>query len=131
VTHKYTLVSIIHYMVSRSYPLTQDVSVYAMWTHARGTYTVALQLQRDDRVVMWQHTREQPFEAIPNATREIVLTFHDLKAEIPEPGRYEWVLLANDQELARYPFAAYRGEPGSDPGHTVHHTWEPTTPPKS
>jgi hypothetical protein len=107
VRQDYTLVSPVHQVFSARYPLVEDLSVFARWSNAHGSYAVEVQLRSLDGDVLWRQAMEAPFEARDPLQVWIVPLFH-LPVAIPEPGKYEVVLLASGQEVASDTLLAHR-----------------------
>jgi hypothetical protein len=112
---EYTLVSPVHQVFSARYPLVADLSVFARWANSHGAYEVGVQLRSIDGEVVWQRTLERPFEA-RDPLQVWILSLTHFSFVIPEPGKYEVVLLADGQEVASDVLLAHRvqqaaGEP--------------------
>lgn len=99
VRQDYTLVSPIHQVFSPSYPSIEDISVFARWTNAHGSYSVELQLRSLDGDILWRQTMEAPFNADDPLQVWIVPLYH-LTVRLPKPGKYEVVMLASGKEVA-------------------------------
>ena len=99
VRQDYTLVSPIHQVFAPSYPIKEDLSVFARWTNAHGSYEVQVQLRSLDGEVLWGVKMEAPFETHDPLQVWIVPLLH-LPFAIPAPGKYEVAMLANGQEVA-------------------------------
>jgi hypothetical protein len=107
VRQDYTLVCPVHQVFASRYPVTEDLSVFARWSNAHGAYAVEVQLRSLDGDVLWRQEMECPFEARDPLQVWIVPLPH-LSIRIPEPGKYEVVLLANGQEVASDVLLAHR-----------------------
>ena len=71
---------------------------------AHGDYQVEVQLQ-DDGEVVWRDGPPEPWQMTdPLRNYDLKLT---LSVIFPEPGDYEFVLLANGEEVAREKFHAH------------------------
>jgi hypothetical protein len=103
----YTLVCPVHQVFASRYPLSEDVSVFARWSNAHGDYAVEVQLRSLDGDVLWRQRMEHSFEAHDPLQVWTVALPH-LTISIPEPGKYEVVLLANGLEVASDVFLAHR-----------------------
>jgi hypothetical protein len=112
-TQECTLVSPVHQVFAPSYPTTMDLSFFARWSNARGPYRVELQLRDLDEVVLWRDELPQPFEA-PDPLRIVPLTLRHRRVRFPRPGKFEFALLANGQEVIKDVFLAHRCEPDPD-----------------
>jgi hypothetical protein len=86
------------------FPAATEIAFFARLASAHGQYRVEMQLQTPDGEVVW---REGPPSPWPLADP---LELYDLKlrmcAVFPKAGRYDFVLLMNDEEVARQPFPA-------------------------
>jgi hypothetical protein len=107
VRQDYTLVSPVHQVFSPRYPLIEDLSVFARWTNAHGSYTVEVQLRSLDSDVLWRQTMEAPFEA-DDPLQVWIVPLHHLAVPIPDPGKYEVALLANGKEVASDTLLAHK-----------------------
>ncbi len=89
---------------ARGFPCRHPLGFFARWTSAHGRYLVEVQLRTLDGEVVWREGPPEPW------TMADPLRQYDVKVHAPvvfrEPGRYEFVLLANGQEVARQPFFA-------------------------
>jgi hypothetical protein len=106
----YTLVSPVHQVFSARYPLVEDLSVFARWSNAHGSYAVEVQLRSLDGDVLWRQAMGAPFDAHDPLQVWIVPLVH-LPVAIPEPGKYEVVLLASGQEVASDTLLAHQVRP--------------------
>jgi hypothetical protein len=104
---EYTVVNPIHQVFAPRYPLTEDLSVFARWSNAHGAYTIEVQLRSLDGDVLWRQEMERPFEA-HDPLQIWIVTLPHLTIPIPEPGKYEMVMLANGQEVASDVLLAHR-----------------------
>lgn len=110
VRQDYTVVSPVHQVFSPRYPLTENLAVFARWTNAHGSYAVEVQLRSLDGDILWRAEMEAPFET-RDPLRVWILPLHQLAMTIPEPGKYEVVLLASGQEVASDTLLAHRVRP--------------------
>lgn len=108
----YTLVSPVHQVFSERYPLQEDLSVFARWSSARGSYVIEVLLRNLEGDVLWREAMERPFE-LHDPLRVCILTLRHLQVLIPEPGKYEFALLASGEEVACDTLHAYRVRPES------------------
>jgi hypothetical protein len=87
-----------------SFPAATPVAFFARLTSAHGYYQVEVQLQTPDGQTAWREGPPNPW-SLHNP-----LELYDLKlnlfAAFPKPGRYDFVLLTNGDEIARQPFLA-------------------------
>jgi hypothetical protein len=107
VRHDYALVSPVHQVFSARYPLVEDLSVFARWSNAHGSYAVEVQLRSLDGDVLWRRAMDAPFEA-RDPLQVWVVPLPHLPVAIPGPGKYEVVLLVGGQEVAGDTLLAHR-----------------------
>jgi hypothetical protein len=87
-----------------------NLAIFAMWTNAHGVYRVLVQLRLLDGTVVDAHPMPDPFQQHdPLAICPLTLRLVDCR--FPSPGRYELVLLANEQEVASIPIVATLSAP--------------------
>jgi hypothetical protein len=109
-TQECTLVAPIHQIFVEEYPLRQYLSFFARWTKAHGSYRVEVQLRDLEGAVLWRDEMAQPLQA-SDPLRVVPLSLSRCRVRIPEPGTYEFVLLANGQEVSADVFLAHRCAP--------------------
>jgi hypothetical protein len=85
------------------FPASLGVQVYAQITSMRGEYLPALQVRDGDDQVVWSLVMDHPM-MVQDPLEVHHVPFRGYEAWLPRPGRYEVVLLMNDDEVARYPF---------------------------
>src|SRR5262249_35686997 len=87
-----------------SFPAATLASFFARLTSAHGKYQVEVQLQNAEGETIWREGPPEPW------TLGDPLEMYDLKLNLnvafPKPGQYDFVLLLNDEEVARQPFPA-------------------------
>jgi hypothetical protein len=109
-TEEYVLVSPQHQTFAPRYPVVQDLSFIARWTNAHGRHRVELQLRDLAGVVLWHEEMSEPFDvADPLRLFPLYLRHHQVR--FPAPGKDEFALLANGQEVAADVFLAHTSEP--------------------
>jgi hypothetical protein len=92
-------------LVAIQFPVIGQLSVYARVTSLHGLYILETQLRDFDGTIHWRQRFENTLECHdPLAITNI--TLRDLRVTFPGPGKYEFVLLANDDEVARDIFGA-------------------------
>ena len=71
-------------------------------TGSHGTYHLAFELRAADGDTVW---RWQPVDPLHHADplAPMQVTFNELRVSVQEPGRYDLVLLADGDEIARQP----------------------------
>lgn len=99
-----TLIGLPTGMMSRHFPVGHNLGVFARWTSAHGDYRVEVQLQAPEGNVVWREGPQEPW-SLNDPLRLYDLKFN-LCVVFPEPGAYDIVILANDEEVARQPFMA-------------------------
>jgi hypothetical protein len=110
-TQECVLVSPVHQTFAPEYPAVQDLSFFARWSNAHGPYRVEVQLRDLEGVVLWRDEMPNPFQA-PDPLRIVPLTLRHRHVRFPAPGKYEFALLANGQEVIADVFLAHLAEPG-------------------
>jgi hypothetical protein len=103
ISREYILVAPYVDIASPQFPFVAPVNLYSQMTGLRGRYQLTLQVQDLENNVVWSHVMPQLFEH-HDALRTCVLAFVRMAAWIPKPGKYDLVLLANGQDVARYAF---------------------------
>jgi hypothetical protein len=106
----YTLVTPIHQVFHRHYPVVDDLSIFARWSNAHGQYTIGVQLRTLEGDVVWNTQFENPFDVTDPLPVWMVPLPH-LPVCIPRPGKYEIVLQANGAEVAADVLAAHKVKP--------------------
>jgi hypothetical protein len=89
-----------------AFPITAQLEVFTRWTSAHGKYRVTLRLQ-DLTGNMVSQMVLPPESDIPNPLQAFDLILGHCHLEFPEPGKYDLVMLANDEEITRDAFYAY------------------------
>ena len=84
------------------FPADIHLAVYAHATGSHGTYRLAFELRAADGDTAW---RWQPVDPLHHADplTPMQITFNELRVSVQEPGRYDLVLLADGDEIARQP----------------------------
>jgi hypothetical protein len=95
----YVLVEPTHQLFPQRFPMAQELSVFARWTNSHGVYAVEVQLRNLEGDVLWREEMKRPFETF-DPLQVWILTLMHLRIPIAEPGKYEFALLANGQEVA-------------------------------
>jgi hypothetical protein len=111
-THEFMLIGPFSALTAAGFPLAARLSVYAHLTCGHGSYEVALQLRDAEEEAIWEWTCPAPIE-LANPLDQHRLTLRDAILGFPKPGRYDLLLLADGQELARHALHA-RGGPGPE-----------------
>ena len=71
-------------------------------TGSHGTYHLAFELRAADGDTVWQWQAVDPLHHADPLT-PMQITFDELWVSVQEPGRYDLVLLAGDDEIATQP----------------------------
>src|SRR6266702_268780 len=105
VTGEFILIGPTHQVVSPVYPMVGGLSVFAQCTSMQGTYALELQLQDLEGTVHWRHHLAPPLEH-HDPLDICYLKLQNLGVYFPTAGKFELVLLANGDEVARTMFWA-------------------------
>jgi hypothetical protein len=89
----------VHQVFAPSFPVVEDLSVFARWRNAHGAYPVEVQLRDLEGAVLGRQRVGKPFET-SDPLQVWLLTVTHLAVPIPGPGKYEVALLADGQEVA-------------------------------
>jgi hypothetical protein len=104
-SQEYVLIGPAVNLVSSQFPFAGTASFFAQVTSLRGSYHLALQLHSEEGDVIWTNKLDHPLQ-MQDPLQTSSLAFLRMAVFVPKPGRYDFVLLANDQEAARYPVTA-------------------------
>ncbi len=111
-TNKKSCIGIFHRIHVRAFPARHGpLAIYASLTDAQGEYSFRLTLARlrDGREIGGGTT---PTIRIPDPLQTAELAFRLQDLVFPEPGKYEFVLHANGQPVARKEIAVLAPSPG-------------------
>jgi hypothetical protein len=100
------LLGFVRHVQAMQYPFPVQLEVFTRWTSAHGKYVVTLQLQDLAGNVVSQNVLPTEFD-MPDPLQAFDLILGHCQLEFPEPGKYDVVMLANDEEIARDAFFAY------------------------
>jgi hypothetical protein len=104
-TSEYVILGPTHQVGSLMYPVVVPLSIFARFTSVQGSYFLELQMQDLEGNTVWRQIFEQPWELRdPLAVGTLLL--HNLGIYFQKPGKYEWVLFANGDEVFRDVFFA-------------------------
>jgi hypothetical protein len=92
------------------FPTEEVLSVFVQWTSARGSYQLRLQLLDMEGDIRWQERIPVSFD-MPDPLHTYAVLLQDMHLLIPEPGKYDLLLLANEEEVVRDVFWAHQVEP--------------------
>jgi hypothetical protein len=85
------------------FPCAVQMSFFAQLCDMNGTYMPSLQIRdMDDRVICNDPLAGNPAE-INDPLKLVSFAFRQIPVFLPGPGRYEAVLLMNDEVAARHP----------------------------
>jgi hypothetical protein len=83
------------------FPAGFRLSLYADLCGARGAFELSLELRDDELETVWGWRWPEPFRHDnPLEPHHVIL--HDVVLEFPRPGRYDLVLLANQEDVAHH-----------------------------
>jgi hypothetical protein len=101
-TGEFIIVGPVSHVPITEFPVVILLAVYAHATGGHGTYQLAFELRAADGDAVW---RWQPVDPLHHADplAPMQVTFDELRVSVQQPGRYDLVLLAGDDEIARQP----------------------------
>jgi hypothetical protein len=82
------------------FPAILTLSVFARWTSAHGVYEIEVQVQDLEGHVVCGLRQEKPLEC-QNPLATGFLAMNGLQMFFPRPGKYDLVILANNEEVVR------------------------------
>jgi hypothetical protein len=94
-----------HQFYAPVFPMIGNLSFFAQCTSMQGSYNLELQLQDLEGNVQWRFAFEPPWEC-NDPLNVAFLTLQNMGIYFPRPAKYDIVLLASGDELARTPFWA-------------------------
>ena len=86
------------------YPSSVTVGMFARLSSAHGEYVIEIQVQTPEGETVWKEGPPTPYE-LSDPLWDYDLLFN-INLVFPQPGRYDLVLLANGEEIARERFNA-------------------------
>jgi hypothetical protein len=108
-TGEIVIVGPVSHVPITDFPAVIRLAVYAHATGGHGTYHLAFELRDASGDTVWRWQPADPLHhADPLAPMQI--TFDELRVSVEAPGRYDLVLLAGDDEIARQPLLIGRAE---------------------
>jgi hypothetical protein len=111
---EYIILAPTHQIASLMFPVVVTLSIFGRFTSVQGSYHLELQLQDLEGNTVWRQIFEQPWELRdPLAVGTLVL--NNLGIYFQKPGKYEWVLFANGDEVFRDVFFAAAASPPQPP----------------
>jgi hypothetical protein len=100
----------LHELASASFPMVAELAFFGRWLSVHGAYEISVQLQDLEGNVIWGEKQDRLLEC-PNPLVVTVLTLQPLHIFFPRPGKYEIVILANNQEVVRDVFWVHLPQP--------------------
>jgi hypothetical protein len=100
-TGEYVLIGPFTGLKLPAFPAAVRLSLYIKLTGGHGTYRMTLQLRDQEGTAVAECPGAEPVHcADPLAPRQIC--WRDLVLQFPRPGRYDLILLANDEDLTHH-----------------------------
>src|SRR5262249_55500700 len=106
----YVVIAPAHQLVAPTYPLVANLAFFARCSSVNGTYQLELQLQDLEGNIIWRNLFPNPLQD-DDPLRVAYLALLNQGIYFPQPGMYEFVLLANGEELIRDTFWARLPQP--------------------
>jgi hypothetical protein len=105
-TGEFILIGPLVDLTALQFPLMVPLNLFAVLTSMRGRYLPALQLRDEEDQVCWSQAWEAPAE---NHDPLVPFTFslRGLCAYVPRAGKYDVVLMLNDDEVGRHGFVVH------------------------
>jgi hypothetical protein len=101
-THTYILIGPTGGFVLPRLPWTVEFAVYGCLSEVRGAHALELRVENPDGESIWD--RCAPFPTQPdNPLAEHPFVFYDNAVRFDDPGTYDLLLLADENEVARHP----------------------------
>ncbi len=100
-TGEYLLLSPLNTITLPAFPAAMRVSLYIRLTGAHGTYRIGLQLRDPSGGLLGEGSGPQPLQQ-EDPLMPCQICWRDLVLQFPQPGRYDLILLANDEDLAHH-----------------------------
>jgi len=104
-TQEYVIIGPTHQVICLTFPALVTLSVFARCSSAQGAYTLELQLQDLEGNVLWRNIFDPPMECYDPLCVGI-LNLQNQGVFFARPGKFEFVLLANGEEVVRDVFWA-------------------------
>jgi len=106
------LLGLIRWISAPAFPARLPLAIFSRWTCGHGDYQVEVQLQTTDGEVVWRDGPPEPWK-MSDPLRMFDLSLR-LAVVFPSPGNFDFVILANGEEVDRHPFQAMMaGRPAS------------------
>lgn len=84
------------------FPAKHSVSIYVYLTGGHHSYQMDLHLHDQEDREVWSWCDSIPVIDLSNPLQPGELVLYDVILEFPEPGRYDLLLRANGEEVARH-----------------------------
>jgi hypothetical protein len=81
-------------------PAVADLSIFARWNSVQGVYQLEVQLQDLEGNVIWRKAEPKLLEWHDPITM-CTLCLQHLQIYLPQPGKYDIIMLANGEEVVR------------------------------
>lgn len=101
----YVLFAPTHLHVSPVFPCIVPLSFFGRWTSVQGCYELECQLQDLEGNLVWRLKHERPLDC-RDPLLVCVLCLHNMQVFLPRPGKFDFVILANGDEVQRDVFFA-------------------------
>jgi len=109
-TQECVLVAPIHQVFLPEFPCDVDLAVYCRLTNAHGAYSLELQLRTLEGDVVCRDRLDAPL-ATSGPLQIWPVTLRHRHICFPAPGKYEFALLANEEEVVADVFWAHLNSP--------------------
>jgi len=100
-SHEFVLIGPFHTLIAAQFPLAARLSIFAQLTCGHGDYDLVLQLWDTEDCVLWEWQCPKPIRLLSPLVPHR-FTLDDALLEFPRPGRYDLLLLANGEAVARH-----------------------------
>jgi hypothetical protein len=94
------LIAPVYAVNAASFPTLIDLAIYLRLTDGNGSYQLGLQLFSAEGPKAWSEPLRGKIE-MPNPLTSVALEIPMMRVYIPYPGKFEMLLLANDEEVYR------------------------------
>jgi hypothetical protein len=99
-TGEFILIGPLNHLPMPRSPFTIRLSLYVHLSGGHGLYQMAVHLRDSSDVIPWRWDLPKPLD-LPDPLQQLQLGLYDLAIEIPKPGRYDLLLLANGEQMAQ------------------------------
>jgi hypothetical protein len=112
VSGEFVLVGPLVNLTAPQFPLMVPLNLFAVLTSMRGRYLPTLQLRDEEDQVCWSQAWQAPAEN-HDPLAPFTFSLRNLGAYVPRPGKYDVVLLLNDEEAGRHGFVVHLPVPAA------------------